>query len=143
MLNLLKELLFKICLRDIIISAQKLKHILKHAAGRTRSRYKFYHCFISLCISFPCVQIGLLNFSIGSQYTIFNRSCRIQLQKREAFFETCQLFCNLFFRNAFLYKQFFVLGCYHIYLKLLIDPQKYKKNATIIRKIKKKTTFGK
>ena len=113
LLYFLKESLFKACLGSVIVCPEKFKQVLEHTAGSTRSRHKLHHHFIGLCICLPGIQVFFLFIRIRSQYTLFYRSGGRQLQVWKTFFETSQLFGYLFFGDAFIFEQLFVLRCYH------------------------------
>ena len=113
LLYLLKESLFKACLGGIIICSEKLKQVFEHTAGSTRSRYKLHYHLIGLCICLPSVQVFLLFIRIRSQYPLLYRSSGRQFQVWKTLFKTSQLFGYLFFGDAFIFEQLFVLRCYH------------------------------
>ena len=140
-LNLLEEGLFKSGLGSVIVRTQKLEHILEHTACRTRSGHKLHHHLVRLRIGFPRIEVFLLLVRAGCQDTFLYGSGSGELQIGKSFFKTCQLFGDFLFRDAFLFKQLFVLLCHHNIWFLLIHAQNYKKSRTGIKKMKKKLTF--
>ena len=102
--NVFEELLFKWLSRNIVFSTQEFEHILEHTASSTWCRYKLHDILFTLHISIPCFQICLHFFFGWSEDTFFDRCSSVKFQEWETLFEACQLFCDLFFWNAFLFK---------------------------------------
>ena len=102
--NVVEELLFEICSRNIVFSTQEFEHILEHTAGCARCRNELHDFLFAFHISIPCCQVCLHFFFGRCKDTFFDRCCSVEFQEWETFFEACQLFCDLFFRNAFLFK---------------------------------------
>ena len=97
--NRRKKSFFEISGRHIVFRIQKFKHILKHTAGRARSRNKLAYRFSFFLISLPHFLIMPAFFCRRSQNTMSQRSGRFQLQKWKSFLKSLQLSLYLLFRN--------------------------------------------